>query len=193
MADANPFGALGDRSIEDFRGRTVGKLPQEVVFHCPEVLEADLIRQRDLGHDLFIAVLLNPVIVGFRDLDFIHESELHGPFLPRRYGLASTRGWVPLSAIIAAGDDTPRHPRPGPQRSITSWSPGAWPSPISRATVCVVPSRVATPPIFQESPALLVLVEIDVAMRVDPDGMPAIPRAGTGRTRPARQHLPIEG
>ena len=92
MADANPFGALGDRAIEDFWGRAVGKLPQEVVFHGPDVREADRIRQLDLGHHLLVALLLDPVIVGFWDLDFIHESELHGPFLPRRYGLASTTG-----------------------------------------------------------------------------------------------------
>ena len=43
MADANAFGALGDGAIEDYRGRTVGKLTQEMMFYGPEVLEADLI------------------------------------------------------------------------------------------------------------------------------------------------------
>ena len=36
------------------------------------------IRQLDLRHHLLIALLLDPVIVGFWDLDFIHEPELHG-------------------------------------------------------------------------------------------------------------------
>jgi hypothetical protein len=78
MADANPLGTLGDGAIEDFWGRTVRKLPQEVMFHGPEVLEADRIRQLDLGHHLVIALLLDPVVVGFWDLDFTHEPELHG-------------------------------------------------------------------------------------------------------------------
>ena len=51
---------------------------------------------------------------------------------------------------------------------------------------------LATPPVLQESPALLVLVEIDIAVRVDPDGVTTITRAGCGRAQPARQHLPIE-
>ena len=51
---------------------------------------------------------------------------------------------------------------------------------------------LATPPVLEESPALLVLVEIDIAVRVDPDGVPTITRTGCGRAEPARQHLPIE-
>ena len=82
VANANPLGALGEGPVEDFRGRAVGKLPQEVVLYRPEVLEADLIRQLDLGHDLFVALLLDAVIVGFRYLNFIHEPEFHGHVCP---------------------------------------------------------------------------------------------------------------
>src|SRR6266852_1899859 len=77
---------------------------------------------------------------------------------------------------------------PGQQLYNTS----ALPSPTSLATVCVGPCRVATPPVLQESPPLLVLVDVDVAVRVHPDGMAAIALSGACRARPAGQDLPIE-
>jgi hypothetical protein len=49
VADANALGALGDGPVEDFRGRAVGKLTQEVMLYGPEVLEADLIGQLGLA------------------------------------------------------------------------------------------------------------------------------------------------
>src|SRR5262245_49907319 len=52
--------------------------------------------------------------------------------------------------------------------------------------------HLAAPPVLQQAPPLLVLVQVDVAMRVDPDGMPAIAGSGRGRAQPARQHLPVE-
>ena len=42
VADADALGALGDGAVEHFRRGAVGELPQEVVFHRPEVLEANL-------------------------------------------------------------------------------------------------------------------------------------------------------
>src|SRR5215831_3523484 len=83
VANANPLGALRESPVEDFRGRTVGKLPQEMVLYRPEVLEADLVGQLDLGHDLLVALLLDAVIVGFGYLNFIHEPEFHGHVLPQ--------------------------------------------------------------------------------------------------------------
>src|SRR5262249_48849047 len=81
MADANPLGALGEGAVENFRGRAVGKFPQEVVLYRPEILEADLVSQFHLGHDLLVALVLDAVIVGFWHLDFIHEPKLHGSVL----------------------------------------------------------------------------------------------------------------
>src|SRR5262245_34168315 len=52
--------------------------------------------------------------------------------------------------------------------------------------------RLATPAGFQESSTFLILVQIEIAVRVDPDSMPPIPRASRGGTQPARQHLAIE-
>src|SRR5262245_55196781 len=49
-----------------------------------------------------------------------------------------------------------------------------------------------TPPVLQESPPLLVLVDIDIAVRVHPDGMTAIDLSGPGRARPAGEGLPLE-
>src|SRR5207245_9680056 len=69
---------------------------------------------------------------------------------------------------------------------------GAWPSPASRATYTVTPCRVATAPILQQSPTLLILVNVDVAVLVDLDGMPSVLSARCGRARPAVQHLPIK-
>ena len=51
------------------------------MLYRPEVMETDLIRQLDLGHDLFVALLLDAVIVGFWHLDFIHEPKLHDTVL----------------------------------------------------------------------------------------------------------------
>src|SRR5215470_15917638 len=51
---------------------------------------------------------------------------------------------------------------------------------------------LATAAVFEEAPALLVLVEIDIAVRVDPDGMASIPRARRGWTPPTRQHLALQ-
>src|SRR5262249_18301446 len=37
VANANALGALGESPVEDFWGRAVGKFPQEVMLHRPEV------------------------------------------------------------------------------------------------------------------------------------------------------------
>src|SRR5262245_24462393 len=82
--------------------------------------------------------------------------------------------------------------RPWPQYSITRWYHGVWPSPSLGATHTAAPCRVATAPILQQAPTLLVLVNVDVPMRVDPDGMPSVPSARCGQARPACQYLPIK-
>ena len=82
VADANALGALGDGPVEDFRGRAVGKLTQEVMLYGPEVLEADLIGQLGLGHDLLVALMLDAVMVGFGYLNLVHEAEFHGHVSP---------------------------------------------------------------------------------------------------------------
>src|SRR4029453_6909889 len=110
VANANPLGALGESPVEDFRGRTVGKLPQEMVLYRPEVLEADLIGQLDLGHDLLVALLLDAVIVGFGYLNFIHEPEFHGHVLPQaRVGVNEKSYPSPLSG---RGTCAPAYPDP---------------------------------------------------------------------------------
>src|SRR5262245_48050125 len=67
-----------------------------MVLYRPEVLEADLIGQLDLGHDLFVALLLDTVIVGFGYLNLIHEPEFHGacppPGVPGSFGGTAARG-----------------------------------------------------------------------------------------------------
>ena len=84
---------------------------------------------------------------------------------------------------------TPTNPRVGPAHElIIHRSQNA----TSRAAHTVTPCHIATPPIFQRPPARLVLVNVDVAVQVDPDGMPSVPHARYGRARPARQHLPIK-
>src|SRR5262245_1207252 len=84
VANANALGALGEGPVEDFRGRAVGKFPQEVVLYRPEVRKADLVSQFHLGHHLLVALLLDTVIVGFWHLDFIHEPKLHDAVLRMR-------------------------------------------------------------------------------------------------------------
>jgi hypothetical protein len=49
-----------------------------------------------------------------------------------------------------------------------------------------------TPAILQESPSFLVLIDIDIAVRVYPDGMAAINLAGPCRTHPPGDDLPID-
>ena len=49
-----------------------------------------------------------------------------------------------------------------------------------------------TPAILQESPSFLVLIDIDIAVRVYPDGMAAINLAGPCRTHPPGYDLPID-
>src|SRR2546423_9352715 len=51
---------------------------------------------------------------------------------------------------------------------------------------------LATPSVLQQASALLILVEVQIAVRVQPDSVPPIPRARARRAQPARQHLPIE-
>ena len=69
-----------------------------MVLYRPEVLEADLIGQFDLGHDLFVALLLDAVIVGFGYLNFIHEPEFHGHVLPQARG-GSQREVLPFFVV----------------------------------------------------------------------------------------------
>ena len=52
--------------------------------------------------------------------------------------------------------------------------------------------RLDTPAILQESPSFLVLIDIDIAVRVYPDGMAAINLAGPCRTHPPGYDLPID-
>src|SRR6266851_1825242 len=52
--------------------------------------------------------------------------------------------------------------------------------------------RLATPSVFEESPTLLILIQVEIAARVDPDGMSPIPRASRGWTQPACQYLAIQ-
>src|SRR5215813_2374572 len=66
-----------------------------MVLDRPEVLEADLVGQLDLGHDLFVALLLDAIVVGFGYLNFIHEPEFHGhvpPGVPGSFGGTAARG-----------------------------------------------------------------------------------------------------
>jgi hypothetical protein len=49
-----------------------------------------------------------------------------------------------------------------------------------------------TPPVLQESLPFLVLIDIDVAVRVHPDGMATIDLASSGRTHPSGYDLPID-
>jgi len=52
--------------------------------------------------------------------------------------------------------------------------------------------RLVTPVVFEESSTLLRLVQVEVAVRVNPDGMAPSTRASRGWTQPARQHLAIK-
>src|SRR5215813_3677232 len=151
VANANPLGALGESPVEDFRGRTVGKLPQEMVLYRPEVLEPDLIGQFDLGHDLFVALLLDAVIVGFGYLNFIHEPEFHRHVLPRPGCLPMTAvakllvyprcRWMNVvifsNACRATDEERLRSsPSPSPSKTVTSiWPPafGYWRTNSSRS------------------------------------------------------------
>ena len=81
VPDADALGALGDSAVEDFGGRAVGELPQEVVLDRPEVVEADLVGQVHLGQHLLVAFRLDAGVVGFGNLDFIHQAEFHTSFL----------------------------------------------------------------------------------------------------------------
>ena len=49
-----------------------------------------------------------------------------------------------------------------------------------------------TPAILQESPSFLVLIDIDIAVRIYPDGVAAINLAGPCRTHPPGYDLPID-
>src|ERR1700730_16133937 len=49
-----------------------------------------------------------------------------------------------------------------------------------------------TPTVLQEPTPLLVLVDVDVAVRVHPDGMTAVDLAGPCRTHPPGDDLPID-
>src|SRR5712692_3671586 len=50
----------------------------------PEMIEANLVSQFRLRHDLLVAVTLDSVVVRFTNLDFIHEPELHSRVLQMR-------------------------------------------------------------------------------------------------------------
>src|SRR5437870_1138503 len=106
-----------------------------MVLYRPEVLEADLIGQLDLGHDLFVALLLDAVIVGFGYLNFIHEPEFHGHVLPPGPG-GRQREVVSFSAV------RPWDLRPGVPGSFggTAASGRGWavpPDDSSRETPCL--------------------------------------------------------
>ena len=73
VADADALGALGDGAVEHLGRGTVGELPQEVVFHRPEVLEADLVGQVHLGQHLLVALRLDAGVMGFEESGF-HTS-----------------------------------------------------------------------------------------------------------------------
>src|SRR5262249_8051833 len=77
-----------------------------MVLDRPEVLEADLVGQLDLGHDLFVALLLDAIVVGFGYLNFIHEPEFHGHVPPAYPDLsvarplaAAARPCLPMTAV----------------------------------------------------------------------------------------------
>src|SRR5262245_49589075 len=53
------------------------------------------------------------------------------------------------------------------------------------------PYPLDTPPVLQESPPLLVLVDIDIAVRVHPDGMSAIELSGACRAHPTAEDPPL--
>jgi hypothetical protein len=46
--------------------------------------------------------------------------------------------------------------------------------------------------VFQESTTFLILVDVKIAVRVNPDRMPAIALSGASRTLPARDHCSID-
>ena len=54
VAYADPLGALGDGPVEDLGRRAVGELLEEMVLHGPEVVEANVVGQLYLGHDLLV-------------------------------------------------------------------------------------------------------------------------------------------
>ncbi len=77
VTDANPFGALRERTVQHLWRRAVGEFPQKMVLNGPEVIEPDVVREFHLGHDLIVTLLLNPLVVGFRNLNFVHQPEFH--------------------------------------------------------------------------------------------------------------------
>ena len=92
VADADALGALGDGPVQHLRRGAVGELPQEVVLHRPEVVKANIVGKLHLGHDLLVPVSLDARVVGFGDLDFVHQSEFHNAFSSdRKPNLATMR------------------------------------------------------------------------------------------------------
>ena len=77
VPDANPLGALRQGAVEHLWCRAVGEFPQKMVLDRPEVIEPDFVRELDLGHDLSVTLLLDALVVGLGNLNFVHQSEFH--------------------------------------------------------------------------------------------------------------------
>src|SRR5713101_7581105 len=66
----------------------------------PEMIEANLVSQFRLRHDLLVAVTLDSVVVRFTNLDFIHEPELHSRVLQMRADRHLRSDAYPLSYLM---------------------------------------------------------------------------------------------
>src|SRR3989475_12831293 len=79
-----------------------------MVLYRPEVQAACLVGRCDLGHELFVARLLEAVIVGFGYLNFIHEPEFHGHVLPQAGVGVNERSYP--SPLSGRGTCAPAYP-----------------------------------------------------------------------------------
>jgi hypothetical protein len=77
VADADALGALADRREEDLGRGGVAVFGEEVVFHCPDAVKADLVSERDLFERLVIDARLPAIGPRLRELQLVEQPKLH--------------------------------------------------------------------------------------------------------------------
>src|SRR5580692_6354438 len=95
MTQSNVFGTLGGSAEEDFGGRRVRVLFQEVMLDFPCVVVTKPVGQLDLSESVLIQ---NPLVIDTPwtwQLQFIKDPELHGWFPVRLLGCECATGSRP--------------------------------------------------------------------------------------------------